>query len=132
MCFLPVERQQRLTCEGLMERISREEGLTVLGWRDAPVEVDAIGRVARASQPYIEQFFVARPAGVTQDEFERKLYLVRKRAEAAVAASDMREKDFFYVPSFSSRTIIYKGLLLAEQIGEFYNELLDPETESAR
>ncbi|MBV8552672.1 MAG: glutamate synthase large subunit [Acidobacteriaceae bacterium] len=131
MCFLPVERQQRLACEGLLEKISREEGLTVLGWRDTPVDVDAIGRVARASQPYIEQFFVESPADLSQDEFERKLFLVRKRVEAAVAASDMREKSFFYLPSFSSRTIIYKGLLLATQIGEFYNELLDPATKSA-
>ena len=131
MCFLPVERQQRLVCEGLLERISREEGLAVLGWRDTPVEVNAIGRVARASQPYIQQFFVARPAGVDADEFERKLYLVRKRAEAQVAESDMREKSFFYLPSFSARTIVYKGLLLANQIGEFYNELLDPDTVSA-
>ncbi len=132
MCFLPVERQQRLACEGLLERISRDEGLSVLGWRDTPVEVDAIGRVARASQPYIEQFFVGRPSGLSDDEFERKLFLVRKRAEAAVvAASDVRDKSFFYIPSFSSRTIIYKGLLLAHQIGEFYNELLDPETKSA-
>ena len=58
MCFFPVEGQQRLTCEGLFEKIAREEGLTVLGWRDAPVNGNAIGRVARASQPYIEQFFV--------------------------------------------------------------------------
>ncbi len=132
MCFLPVERQQRLYCEGLLERISRDEGLTVLGWRDTPVEVDAIGRVARASQPYIEQFFVGCPAGMPADEFERKLFMVRKRAEAQVAiAPDVRDKSFFYIPSFSSRTIIYKGLLLAHQIGEFYNELLDPETKSA-
>jgi glutamate synthase (NADPH/NADH) large chain len=131
MCFLPVERQQRLVCEGWLERISREEGLTVLGWRDTPVEVDAIGRVARASQPYIQQLFVAAPAELSGDEFERKLYVVRKRAEALVAESDMRDKGFFYLPSFSSRTIIYKGLLLAHQIGEFYNELLDPDTESA-
>jgi len=131
MCFLPVEHQQRLTCEGLLEKISREEGLTVLGWRDTPVQVDAIGRVARASQPYIEQFFVGCPSGLPADEFERKLYMVRKRVEALVAASDMREKAFFYLPSFSSRTIIYKGLLLANQIGEFYNELLNPETKSA-
>jgi glutamate synthase domain-containing protein 2/glutamate synthase domain-containing protein 1/glutamate synthase domain-containing protein 3 len=131
MCFLPVERQQRLACEGLLERISREEGLTVLGWRDTPVEVDAIGRVARASQPYIEQFFVACPNGMSSEEFERKLYTVRKRVEALVAESDMRDKGFFYLPSFSSRTIIYKGLLLANQIGEFYNELLDPDTSSA-
>ncbi len=131
MCFLPVEHQQRLACEGLLEKISREEGLTVLGWRDTPVQVDAIGRVARASQPYIEQLFVGRPAGLTDDEFERKLYVVRKRVESLVAASDMREKSFFYVPSFSSRTIVYKGLLLANQIGEFYNELLDPDAKSA-
>ena len=62
MCFLPVELQQRLTAEGLFERITREEGLTVLGWRDMPVEVNAIGRVARASQPYIEQV-LCRSAG---------------------------------------------------------------------
>ncbi|MGI8961837.1 MAG: glutamate synthase large subunit [Bryobacteraceae bacterium] len=131
MCFLPVEQQQRLACEGLLEQVSREEGLTVLGWRDAPVNVDAIGRVARASQPYIEQFFVGQPNGLTPDEFERKLYLVRKRVESLVSASDIRDKSFFYIPSFSSRTIVYKGLLLANQIGEFYNELLDPDTTSA-
>jgi glutamate synthase domain-containing protein 2/glutamate synthase domain-containing protein 1/glutamate synthase domain-containing protein 3 len=131
MCFLPVELQQRLICEGMLERISRDEGLTVLGWRDTPVEVDAIGRVARASQPYIQQFFVGRPAGLTDDEFERKLYVVRKRVEKLIAESDLRDKSFFYIPSFSMRTIIYKGLLLAQQIGEFYNELLDPDTKSA-
>ena len=131
MCFLPVEPQQRLACEGLVEKISRQEGLGILGWRDAPVNVDAIGRVARASQPYIEQFFVSRPRGLSDAEFERKLFVVRKRVEAEVGASDMRDKSFFYIPSFSSRTIVYKGLLLANQIGEFYNELLDPDTKSA-
>jgi len=131
MCFLPVERQQRLVCEGLIERITREEGLGVLGWRDTPVEGDAIGRVARASQPYIQQFFVSRPTGMDADEFERRLYVVRKRTESQVAQSDIRDKNFFYIPSFSSRTIIYKGLLLADQIGEFYSELLDPDTVSA-
>ncbi len=131
MCFLPVERQQRLVCEGLLEKISREEGLTVLGWRDTPLNVDAIGRVARSSQPYIEQFFVGSPVGLTADEFERRLYVVRKRVEGYVSESEMRDKGFFYIPSFSSRTIIYKGLLLAHQIGEFYEELLDPDTKSA-
>ncbi len=131
MCFLPVELQQRLTCEGLCERITREEGLAVLGWRDMPVEGNSIGRVARASQPYIEQFFVGCPRGLNQDAFERKLYVVRKRVESAVAASDLRDKNFFYIPSFSSRTIVYKGLLLAHQIGHFYTELLDPDTTSA-
>jgi len=131
MCFLPVERQQRLECEGLVERLTREEGLEVLGWRDTPLNTNAIGRIARASQPYIEQFFAARPAEMSEDQFERKLYVVRKRAEALVASSDMKEKGFFYIPSFSARTIVYKGLLLAHQIGDFYGELLDPDTESA-
>ena len=131
MCFLPVERQSRLACEGVLERITRDEGLHVLGWRDTPLEGDAIGRVARASQPYIEQFFVRRPDGLAPDAFERKLYVVRKRAEAEIRNSELREREMFYVPSFSSRTIIYKGLLLANQIGEFYTELRDPDTTSA-
>ncbi len=131
MVFLPVEPSHRLLAEGILERIAREEGLTVLGWRDTPVNVDAIGRVARASQPYIEQIFIRGASGMTQDELERKLYVVRKRAESEIAASNLPDKNFFYIPSLSSRTIIYKGLLLAPQIAEFYNELTDPDAVSA-
>ncbi|MBX5494455.1 MAG: glutamate synthase large subunit [Bryobacteraceae bacterium] len=131
MVFLPVEPQQRLICEGILERIIREEGLTLLGWRDTPVNSDAIGRVARASQPYIEQVFVGGAPGMTEDELERRLYVVRKRAENEIAQSDVRDKDFFYIPSLSARTIVYKGLLLAPQIAEFYNELTDPDVVSA-
>src|SRR5580704_10673359 len=131
MMFLPVEPQQRLICEGIVERIAREEGLTVLGWRDTPINSDAIGRTARATQPYIEQVFLRGPAGLAQDDLERILYVVRRRAEAEVAQTDIREKDFFYVPSLSTRLIVYKGLLLAPQISEFYKELSDPETRSA-
>ncbi len=131
MVFLPVEMQQRLLVEGILERIVREEGLTVLGWRDTPISSDAIGRQARASQPYIEQIFIRGAAGMTQDALERKLFVVRKRAENEIAASSIRDKSFFYIPSLSTRTMIYKGLLLAEQIPEFYGELKDPDVESA-
>jgi glutamate synthase domain-containing protein 2/glutamate synthase domain-containing protein 1/glutamate synthase domain-containing protein 3 len=131
MVFLPVEPQQRLIAEGIVERIAREEGLSVLGWRDAPVNVDAIGRVARASQPYIEQIYIRGAAGMSPDQLERKLYVVRRRAEREIASSDLRDKAFFYIPSLSVRTIIYKGLLLAHQIDDFYGELADPETVSA-
>jgi glutamate synthase domain-containing protein 2/glutamate synthase domain-containing protein 1/glutamate synthase domain-containing protein 3 len=131
MVFLPVEPPHRLIAEGILERIAREEGLTVLGWRDTPANVDAIGRVARASQPYIEQIFIRGAFGMTEDELERKLYVVRKRAETEIAASDLPDKSFFYIPSLSARTIVYKGLLLAPQIAEFYYELTDPETTSA-
>ena len=131
MVFLPVEPHARLRTEGIVERIVMEEGLSVRGWRDTPIDGGAIGRVARNSQPYIQQIFIARGKGMTEDQLERKLYLVRKRAEAEIAKSDIPEKSFFYVPSLSARTIIYKGLLLAPQIANFYPELQDPEVVSA-
>ncbi len=131
MVFLPVDRHSRLQCEGVFERIAQAEGLAVLGWRDTPVNGDAIGREARASQPYIEQFFVGRPDGMEEDAFERLLYRVRRRTENEMAASEIEGKDDFYVPSFSCRTIIYKGLMLAPQIEKFYFELADPMVTSA-
>ena len=132
MCFLPVDRHSRLQCEGVFERISTEEGLKVIGWRDTPVNGDAIGREARATQPYIEQFFVGRPEGLDEESFERLLYKVRRRIENEIAASDIEgTEEFFYIPSFSCRTIIYKGLMLAPQIEKFYAELANPLVTSA-
>ena len=121
--FLPVEPHRRLQCEGVIERIVREEGLAVLGWRDTPINAEVIGRVARGSQPYIQQLFVARARGMSEDQLERKLYIVRKRIESELAD--------VYIPSLSARTIVYKGLLLAPQIAHFYPELRDPEVVSA-
>ena len=131
MTFLPVEKHQRLQCEGILERIAREEGLTVLGWRDTPCFASAIGRVARGSQPYIQQIFVGCGAFTDEDAFERKLYLVRKRAESEIAASGIEDAGVFHIPSLSCRTIVYKGLLLAPQITHFYKELSDPDVTSA-
>jgi glutamate synthase (NADPH/NADH) large chain len=133
MVFMPVERHERLVTEGIIERILSEEGLAVLGWRDTPIDGNAIGRVARASQPYIQQIFVGRPASLTPDQFEAKLYVARKRAETAVMAEteELPNRGMFYIPSLSSRTIIYKGLLLAPQIAKFYVELSDPDVMSA-
>jgi glutamate synthase (NADPH) large chain len=131
MTFLPVEKHPRLQCEGILERIVREEGLSVLGWRDTPTYASAIGRVARASQPYIQQIFVGRAPGMSEDAFERKLYVVRKRAENEVRESEIEDAETFYIPSLSCRTIVYKGLLLAPQIANFYRELSDPDVTSA-
>jgi len=125
MMFLPVEPHQRLLCEGIVERIAKEQGLTVLGWRDTPVNADAIGRHARATQPYIEQIFLGAPDAMDQDELERRLYVIRRLAEREI------RDEFFYVPSLSSRTIVYKGLMLAPQIAEFYGELSDAATSSS-
>ena len=133
MCFLPVDKQDRLLCEGVIERIAQEEGLTVLGWRDTPVNGIAIGREARASQPYIEQLFLGKSAGLNLDEdaFERLLYKVRRRTENEMEASDIEGKEFFYIPSLSCRTIVYKGPMLAPQIEKFYFELANPLVTSA-
>ena len=131
MCFLPVDKHSRLQCEGVFERIAQEEGLSVVGWRDTPVNGDAIGREARASQPYIEQLFLGRPAGLDEESFERLLYRVRRRTENEMAASEIEGKEDFYIPSLSCRTIIYKGLMLAPQIEKFYFELANPLVTSA-
>jgi glutamate synthase (NADPH/NADH) large chain len=131
MVFFPVGRHQRVQCEGIVERIIREEGLSVLGWRDTPCDGDAIGREARATQPYIQQVFLGRPDDWDEDHFERKLYVTRKRIEHEIASADIVDRNFFYIPSLSSRTIVYKGLLLAPQIANFYGELADPRVKSA-
>ncbi|MGA9424514.1 MAG: glutamate synthase large subunit, partial [Terracidiphilus sp.] len=131
MCFLPVDKHSRLQCEGALERIAQQEGAAVIGWRDTPVNGDAIGREARNSQPYIEQLFVRRPAGLDEETFERLLYRIRRRCENEIAASDIEGKEDFYLPSFSCRTIIYKGLMLAPQIEKFYFELANPLVASA-
>ena len=131
MCFLPVERHSRLQCEGVFERIAQEEGCKVLGWRDTPVNGDAIGRQARNSQPYIEQLFVSRPDGLDEETFERLLFRIRRRTENEIAESEVEDKESFYIPSFSCRTIIYKGLMLAPQIEKFYFELANPLVTSA-
>jgi glutamate synthase (NADPH/NADH) large chain len=131
MVFFPVERQDRLLCEGVMERLVREEGLSVLGWRDTPVDGAALGRIARGSQPYIQQIFVGCPQGLDEDALERRLYVVRRRIENEIATSEIGHKGMFFVPSLSARTIVYKGLLLATQIARFYRDLSDPEAVSA-
>jgi glutamate synthase domain-containing protein 2/glutamate synthase domain-containing protein 1/glutamate synthase domain-containing protein 3 len=130
MVFLPVEPHERMSCEAILEEIVRDEGLTVLGWRDTPVNANTIGRLARSTQPYIEQVFIKRAYGMDEDALERKLYVIRKRAEKEVSRTDLREKSFFYIPSLSCRTIVYKGLLLAPQIANFYLELSNSEVRS--
>ncbi len=131
MVFLPVDKHSRLQCEGVIERIAQQAGATVIGWRDTPVNGDAIGREARASQPYIEQLFVRRPKDLDEESFERLLYRIRRRTENEIDASEIEGKEDFYVPSFSCRTIIYKGLMLAPQIEKFYFELANPLVASA-
>jgi glutamate synthase domain-containing protein 2/glutamate synthase domain-containing protein 1/glutamate synthase domain-containing protein 3 len=131
MTFLPREPVQRRRCEEVVEESIGQEGMTLLGWRDVPVNPDAIGTLARAVMPTIRQFFVARPAGADDEfHFELKLYVLRKVIENKIGASNLGDKDA-YISSLSSRTVVYKGLLVADQIEPFYADLRDETLVSA-
>ena len=124
MAFLPQEQDQRRRCEALIEQAVLTAGQAFLGWRDVPVNPGAIGVLAAQVQPRIRQFFVGRGHDVADEPaFELRLYAVRKLIEKAVTASDMVDRDDFYICSLSGRTIVYKGLLIADQIGPFYHDL---------
>ena len=137
MCFLPNDGALNAAARAAMESASTENGIQVLGWRDVPNNPNAIGITARAIMPKISQLFVAAPDGVEGDDFERRLYLARKTAEKQFlyAESDAETRKVllreFYVCSWSSRTLIYKGMLLVGQLAEFYPDLQDPKLVSA-
>jgi glutamate synthase domain-containing protein 2/glutamate synthase domain-containing protein 1/glutamate synthase domain-containing protein 3 len=131
LVFLPRDSAQREKCTALFEEAVKREGQVFLGWRDVPVQNEVLGDVARQAEPVIRQIFIARGKGITDTaHFERKLYVIRKVMESAVRNSGMSERAFFYVPSLSCRTLIYKGLLLADQIEPFFPDLTDPKMAS--
>ncbi len=130
--FLPRDPAERALCEVALQEAIEAEGQRVLGWRDVPVDATSIGRVARECQPVIRQLFVGRGAGVTDTaDFERKLFVIRKVAERRINESELKEADNFYVCSLSSKVIVYKGLLIATQVRDFYADLRDPDMGSA-
>jgi glutamate synthase domain-containing protein 2/glutamate synthase domain-containing protein 1/glutamate synthase domain-containing protein 3 len=127
LVFLSRDAGERAWQAEAFERAALASGQRFLGWREVPVEPGAIGRVARESLPAIRQVFVAAAPGLDQDAFERKLYVLRRVFEAAVGP----RPGFAYVPSLSSRTFAYTGLLMASQMERFYRDLEDPALESA-
>lgn len=132
MVFLPRDLAERNTCLGLFEKAVRENGQRLLGWRRVPVHPEHCGPLARQSMPEIRQIFIGKGVDVQdQEALERKLYVIRKSVERAVRAAGLRDSESFYVPSLSSRTIVYKGLLLPQQIPLFYSDLRDPRVKSA-
>src|SRR6266436_4776262 len=131
MVFLPRDSASRRECERLFERIVKEEGQRVLGWRTVPTNDAEIGPTARTSRPVIRQIFIARDENIADAlDFERKLYIIRKRVSQG-AKRGIHERRMFYVPSLSSRTIVYKGMLTPGQLTAFYPDLCDPLVESA-
>ncbi|MGP1681650.1 MAG: glutamate synthase-related protein, partial [Giesbergeria sp.] len=133
MIFLPKEHASRLACEQEMERAIKAEGQVLLGWRDVPVNRDMpMSPTVRAKEPILRQVFIGRGNDViVQDALERKLYVIRKTASAAIQALGLKHSKEYYVPSMSSRTVIYKGLLLAGQVATYYLDLQDARCVSA-
>jgi len=133
MIFLPKEHASRLACEQELARAVKAEGQVLLGWRDVPVDRSMpMSPTVREKEPVIRQIFIGRgPDIIVPDALERKLYVIRKTASSAIQALNLTHSHEYYVPSMSCRTIIYKGLLLADQVGRYYQDLADPRVVSA-
>ena len=130
MAFLPLDPEDRRRCQEVVESVIAEEGEEFLGWREVPTDASVIGPEARKTLPAVRQFFVGR-SELDEDSFERKLYRARKRMEKAIGDSAIGGRSSFYVASLSSRTIVYKGLLIPGQMSLFYADLADARVESA-
>ena len=132
MIFLPRNPEHRATCEKIIEDHIRAEGQTLLGWRDVPVENEGLGESVKVIEPCIRQIFVGRGSNCPdQNSFERKLFVIRKQVDNRIRDLKLDEGKMFYIPSFSSRTLVYKGMLLADQVGVFYRDLTDERMVSA-
>ncbi len=132
LVFLPRSIGDAEECRRHFQAIIEEEGQHLCGWRKVPTDHSPIGPSAIAAEPNIQQIFIARGETITDDDaFERKLYVIRKRIEHAIWSSDIAEKDYFYIPSLSHRTLIYKGMLIGSQIEQMFPDIIDPNFESA-
>jgi len=128
--FLPRDARSRKKCEAVIDEIIAEEKQTPLGWRNVPVDNSNIADADKDVEPTMRQVFVGSTTG-DQTVFERKCFVIRKRIEHAVTALKINDAAAFYVPSFSSRTIVYKGMLLANEVGVYFTDLLDERVTSA-
>lgn len=133
MIFLPREPASRRACEEELERTVRAEGQVVIGWRDVPVDHEMpTSPVVKAGEPVIRQIFIGRgPDVMVQEALERRLYVIRKSAAHKIRALALTHGKEYFVPSMSTRTVVYKGLLLADQVGIYYRDLANPACKSA-
>ncbi|HLI21272.1 MAG TPA: glutamate synthase large subunit, partial [Stellaceae bacterium] len=132
MVFLPRHDGTRRTCEEIITHFVSAEGQTLLGWRDVPVDPTALGDSIRPNAPIIRQFFVARGANCADaDALERKLFVIRKQSHKELRSRGLPDAGSFYIASLSTRTVIYKGMVIAERLNLFYKDLNDERTESA-
>jgi glutamate synthase (ferredoxin) len=125
--FLPQKENQREFCENTLVSELEAQGLQFLGWRTTPVDASVLGEIAKQSEPLVRQLFVGRPKDMDERTFEIKRYIARKKAEHTIWNSRLSESKIFYIPSFSTKVVIYKGLLIPEDISAYYLDLQDPE-----
>ena len=136
MVFLPRDPAERDRVEDLFAHVVAEEGQRVLGWRDVPTDDSLLGETAKSGEPVIRQIFIGRDPALddTQDahtRFERELYVIRNRVTRAADTLGLRQRELFYIASLSSNTIVYKGMLIADQMETMFPDLSDPDVESA-
>src|SRR5215472_565503 len=132
LVFLPRDPAQAARCRAILATIVAEEGQAILGWRPLPTDDSPVGPSAQAVEPTFEQVFIARAPSISDAQaFERKLYVIRKRVEHAIRSSDIGDRGSFYLPSLSANTLIYKGMLSADQIETMFPDIVDPLVESA-
>src|SRR6266496_1604706 len=132
LVFMPQDPPERQQCERVFERIVKEEGLKLIGWRTVPTDNGSLGATARASEPFVRQVFIARGRSIKEDmAFERKLYVIRKRSANSIPQLPLMQARYWYVASLSYKTLVYKGMLLTEQLSHYYADLTDPLLESA-
>ncbi|MAZ27075.1 MAG: glutamate synthase large subunit [Cytophagaceae bacterium] len=125
--FLPKKENQREYCKGVFAQQIKEKGLKLLGWRKVPVDHGYLGAIAADTEPHIEQIFIGKPEEGLEDRiFQIKLYTARKITEHIISESKLSERSRFYLPSLSTKTLIFKGLLMPEDIKFYYTDLLDP------
>ena len=129
LVFLPTDPDQRKIAKETVNKLIVEQGQTLLGWRHVPTDPDGadIGPSARAASPAFEQLFVASKPGLSKDEFERQLFIIRKRASHAIREGKLSQALQFYACSLSSKILIYKGMLTSDQVQPFFNDLQDPD-----
>ncbi len=131
--FLPQDMKHRRAIEIHFEKIVASEGQKLLGWRTVKVNNDALGATAKLAEPKTRMVFIARSPNITDDlAFERKLYVIRKRAESEIRHGGRFESgEYFYIPSLSHKTLVYKGMLVSDQLEGYFLDLTEPDMESA-
>ena len=127
--FLPQDSKEAKKCTDILEGYVKEAGVSLIGYRNVPRDNSTLGEVARESEPFMKQILLG--ADMEQDDLERKLYIIRKKAENAIRNSDIGQKEIFYIPSLSTKVLIYKGMFISEQLREYYLDLQDDRLKSA-